>query len=175
MQGFEYFDMIQKQILFEKFYLPRVRENPPPAIIIPASHEEPEVKIPLPIKQINEEYHIKKLNKNIKKKNNIFLGCKNNFSNIHFKLSNKNIINNYTKKELFSHDNKLLKKKGNCIINKIGKYNNIILKKSKNNKFNKSWELIPINYELNIAYLEKKIHRIQSTNCLRRKLKDFSK
>ena len=148
MQGFEYFDMIQKQILFEKFYLPRVRENPPPAIIIPASHEEPEVKIPLPIKQINEEYHIKKLNKNIKKKNNIFLGCKNNFSNIHFKLSNKNII---------------------------GKYNNIILKKSKNNKFNKSWELIPINYELNIAYLEKKIHRIQSMNCLRRKLKDFSK
>ena len=68
-----------------------------------------------------------------------------------------------------------MKKKGNCIINKKGKYNNIIFKKSKNNKFNKSWELIPINYELNIAYLEKKIHRIQSMNCLRRKLKDFSK
>ena len=177
MCDFDYFSMIRQQILFEKFYLPRPIESPPPVMIIPAFPEEPREKISIPLKQINEEFHIKKLKKINEKKNkiknkkqkNIFLDSKNHLSNIHCKSSDK-YINKVELKKKFNHENEFKQSKKIFVINKIGKNNNIIFNKSKNNIFNKSSELFQINYKFNKIVLNKNIRRIRTMDNLKRNI-----
>ena len=99
----EYFNYIQEQILIEKFFSPRTQEHPPPVVMVRQEPPEPDIKIPIPIKIINEEFHIKKLKKKMIQKNkkkikenkkriNLFLKQKNNIPN-----SSNNSGSYYTK------------------------------------------------------------------------------
>ena len=65
----EYFNYIQEQILIKKFFSPRTQEHPPPVVMVRQEPPEPDIKIPIPIKIINEEFHIKKLKKKMIQKN----------------------------------------------------------------------------------------------------------
>jgi hypothetical protein len=145
-----------------------VRQEPP----------EPDIKIPIPIKIINEEFHIKKLKKKMIQKNkkkikenkkriNLFLKQKSNIPNFPNN-SRSYIINNNGNKNDFLNDlNKYEQKSKIFIIQKKGDGNKIISKNSKDNNSNKSFDFTQSNYKLKKISIDKIVPRAFSVKNIR--------
>ena len=174
----EYFNYIQEQILIEKFFSPRTQEHPPPVVMVRQEPPEPDIKIPIPIKIINEEFHIKKLKKKMIQKNkkkikenkkriNLFLKQKSFIPN-YPNNSGSCIINNNGNKNDFLNDlNKYEQKSKIFIIQKKGDGNKIISKNSKNNNSNKSFDFTQSNYKLKKISIDKIVPRAFSVKNIR--------
>ena len=175
----EYFNFIEEQILIEKFYCRRPQEHPPPVVLVPQVPVEPEIKIPIPLKMINEEFHInklkkkmrqkvkKKLKENRKQKINLFLKVKNSNSNNLNNSGSCNINPNGDKNDFFNYKNKSGQKSKIFIFQKKGDGNNIFLKNSNINNSNKSFEFTHINYKLKKLSINDIVPRAYSTNNIR--------
>ena len=174
----EYFNYIQEQILIEKFFFPRPQEHPPPAVMIRQEPREPDIKIPIPIKIINEEFHIKKLKKKMIQKNkkkikenkkliNLFLKQKNNIPNFPNNSGSYNINNKGNKNDFLNDLNKCEQKSKIFIIQKKGDGNKIISKNYKNNNSNKSFDFTQSNYKLKKLSIDKIVPRAFSVKNIR--------
>jgi len=175
----EYFNFIEEQILIEKFYCRRPQEHPPPVVLVPQVPVEPDIKIPIPLKMINGEFHINKLKKKIRQKNrkklkenrkqkiNLFLKGKDPISNTLNNSGSCNINPNGNKNDFFNYKNKSGQKSKIFIFQKECDGNNIFLKNSKINNSNKSFEFTNINYKLKKLSINDIIPRAYSTNNIR--------
>lgn len=173
-QSSEYFNIINREILKRRFYSPRRVELPPPIIIRRQVPKEPHIKIPLPIKTLNEEFHINKFKKILKGKNkkknkenkncniNLFLEPKINKSNFSDKSCLNGINDKNKKKNLFNYMDEFRQEKKIFTLNKYINDNNLFGKKSKNNYFNKSFDFRQINYRLKTISLNEKIQKANS-------------
>ena len=175
----EYFNFIEEQILIEKFYCRRPQEHPPPVVLVPQAPVEPDIKIPIPLKMINGEFHINKLKKKIRQKNrkklkenrkqkiNLFLKGKDPISNTLNNSGSCNINPNGDKNDFFNYKNKSGQKSKIFIIQKVGDENNIFIKNSNINNSNKSFEFTHINYKLKKLSINDIVPRAFSTNNIR--------
>ena len=174
----EYFNYIQEQILIEKFFSPRTQEHPPPVVMVRQEPPEPDIKIPIPIKIINEEFHIKKLKKKMIQKNkkkikenkkriNLFLKQKSNIPNFPNNSGSYIINNNGNKNDFLNDLNKYEQKSKIFIIPKKGDGNKITSKNSKDNNSNKSFDFTQSNYKLKKISIDKIIQRAFSVKNIR--------
>ena len=181
MYGFEYFNLIQNQILLKKINDVRYHHESPSRIFIPYSPPEPELKIYIPIKQINEDYNIKKFIKiknkhNQKKKGNNdkikadkpFFGGKNNIFISNNKANEINIGKNINKDEVLNIKYIMSQNEENCINKK--KHKNIIIKNRKNNYFFNSLEVDKVGSRKNKLNIYQNIRQINSMKNIRTKL-----
>ena len=145
-----------------------VRQEPP----------EPDIKIPIPIKIINEEFHIKKLKKKLIQKNkkkikenkkriNLFLKQKNNIPNSSNNSGSYNINFNGNKNDFLKDINKYEQKSKIFIIQKKGDGNKITSKNSKDNNSNKSFDFTQSNYKLKKISIDKIVPRAFSVKNIR--------
>ena len=175
----EYFNFIEEQILIEKFYCRRPQEHPPPVVLVPQVPVEPDIKIPIPLKMINGEFHINKLKKKIRQKNrkklkenrkqkiNLFLKGKDPISNTLNNSGSCNINPNGDKNDFFNYKNKSGQKSKIFIIQKKGDGNKITSKNSKDNNSNKSFDFTQSNYKLKKLSIEKIVPRAFSVKNIR--------
>jgi hypothetical protein len=174
----EYFNYIQEQILIEKFFSPRTQEHPPPVVMVRQEPPEPDIKIPIPIKIINEEFHIKKLKKKMIQKNkkkikenkkriNLFLKQKSFIPNYQNNSGSCIINNNGNKNDFLNDLNKYEQKSKIFIIQKKGDGNKIISKNNKNNNSNKSFDFTQSNYKLKKISIDKIVPRAFSVKNIR--------
>ena len=174
----EYFNYIQEQILIEKFFFPRPQEHPSPVVMLRQETKEPDIKIPIPIKIINEEFHIKKLKEKMIQKNkkkikenkkliNLFLKQKNNIQNFQKNSGSYYINNNGNNNDFLNDLNKYEQKSKIFIIQKKGDGNKIISKNSKNDNSNKSFDFTKSNYKLKKLSINKIIPRAFSVKNIR--------
>lgn len=181
MYGLEYFNLIQRDILHRKLYFPRSSDPVPHAIIMPPIPYEPSVKINIPVKQINEDYNIKKfkkiMNKKRKKKNledktqNIypFLDTNNIALNPSYNPEIINIEKN-AKIDMLNNLNNLEQNKSFC--KKKEKKTKDIIKIINNDKsyFSKSLESEDIICRISNISLKENIRRVNSMQNLINKI-----
>ena len=170
----EYFNYIEEQILIEKFQFPRHQIHPPPVLIIPEVPVKSDIKIPIPIKEINEEFHIKKLNKK-KKQNNKkkIMEIKNYFSNNFLKNQrNNNTNNNGTKNDFSNYMIKSIQKNKIFIIPKEGNVNNIFLENTKTYS-NKTFNFTQIKYKFKKLPINKIVPRAYSMDNIKIKINNL--